>query len=156
MEEPVFGKTKHVSTSRDLRKMIAPLYKKQDMTHDEFIMLDMQLHQFPAGDIKKALMPGINSRRFKIFPEVQENRLIIKCPFCTGAMAWEKGEDFYCMECHMKANDGRALKVNYDPDDVDAVIALLEKRPELQTRNWRSIAESVKDIKKENALHGIE
>ena len=84
----------------------------------------------------------------KLEARINQNRWIVDCPFCKGAEAVWPGELwFLCAGC--KNNDSRlAIRVEI-PKDQAMIEAVLEKRDNLENRNWAP-GESVKDLEKEN------
>jgi hypothetical protein len=71
----------------------------------------------------------------------------------------------FCIQCH---NDGRSSWVRVVfPDDVEAIEAVLDRRPQLEHRNWLCAShpllppdkhdrgETVADLERENDEHGV-
>jgi len=86
--------------------------------------------------------------------EIIRSSWVVRCPFCAGAQVIDFGEAFFCVDCCMQANGFKAMGVLF-PEDVDAIEAVLLKRPDPNTRNWCA-RESLEDLKRENIAHGIE
>lgn len=91
----------------------------------------------------------------RTFATVNHNRWIVKCPHCsTGAMLASKREKiFWCVNCEMQGNNGYPMQVIF-PKDIAMIEQVLCERPDPSTRNWL-IHETVNDLMRENAQHGV-
>jgi hypothetical protein len=86
---------------------------------------------------------------------VNHNRWIADCPDCAGAAdVWRDGPHLMiCPNC-LNATIGHLWRRVALPDDIAAIEDALMDRPVPQTRNW-SIAESVDDLRRQNAERGL-
>lgn len=137
---------KSISTAKDLRNMWARVhYKMPDMTRDDYISRDLKSRGEKENTIKLALG---KTKGPPLLAEVIHSRLLVKCPYCGAGNAWERGEDFYCMECLMSSNGGKPRPVK-QPRDLLKIMKLLEKRAKFKERNF-IIGETLAVIQKEN------
>lgn len=84
---------------------------------------------------------------------VQESQWVVACPWCGQTQVTSPADPrMACPRCH---NDGRSQWVRVVfPDDMEAIEAILNRRPRLENRNWL-LGETVADLKAENAAHGV-
>lgn len=79
----------------------------------------------------------------------------VKCPYCADALVAEPGEMFYCVNCCMQGNGGKAMKVIWPEPALRAGIeAVLLCRVAPETRNWLP-HESLTELIRENLEHGM-
>lgn len=152
IENHRYGVSKRISTAKDLRKMAAiNNFRMNDMSREQYI--EMSLRRDGVKDqkiIKLALGKPVGK---PLIAEINHNRLVVKCPYCGGGMAWAVNEPFYCMSCLMVSNKGRPRPVK-PPEKLKAIIELLEKRPVFKERNLIK-GEKLNDIIKENKEMGV-
>ena len=142
-----YGYGKKISTNKHFRKSIALKdFQVDDMSRNEFITL--ALFRDGVKDTKILELALSEPIGEPLIAEINHSRLLVTCPYCNNAMAWEKGEDFYCMNCLMVSNEGKPRPVS-PPKSLGVVSRLLEKRKRFSERNYL-IGETPKDIRKEN------
>lgn len=78
---------------------------------------------------------------------------VITCDVCRETIVINFGEIYFCPQCLNAAHGGKARKVIF-PADREAIERLLILRPNPDNRNWLP-HETVEDLRKENAEHGI-
>lgn len=76
----------------------------------------------------------------------------VDCPWCREAIVAEPGEGFFCPNCMMVANEGKAAAVVFPAEREEIERALL-MRVDPETRNWL-LHETVEDLLRENLEHG--
>lgn len=82
---------------------------------------------------------------------VNHGRWVVNCPSCPSAQNASFDDPwFWCPTC---GSGGMWHKVTF-PKQRTAIEVLLEKRPDITTRNWLP-GESVADLRRENTDHGI-
>lgn len=86
-------------------------------------------------------------------PIIVRNNWAVECPYCRDAFLYEPGYDFFCRTCLMQGNGGQPRPVDMPANRV-AIETTLEQRPDPHTRNYL-IGETIDDLKRENAEHGI-
>jgi hypothetical protein len=88
-------------------------------------------------------------------PRVNHGRWIVDCltPFCSGAVRVHHSETR--ATCSLCDNAERGPLPIAWPDERGQIENVLLKRPAPQTRNW-SYPETVEDLQKENAEHGVD
>ncbi len=80
---------------------------------------------------------------------VNHGRWIVDCPNCkSGALTHPDWRIACCGEC------GCVMPVVTVPTDADVIAALLLRRPTREVQNWFP-HESVQDLERENAQHGV-
>lgn len=91
---------------------------------------------------------------------VNEGRWVASCLECNGGMAcWPEMSETQCLDC------GARYTVEFPaPEELEQAAAVLRERP-MRNRNWfpsrvtvggvEQQRESVKDLKAENARHGV-
>jgi hypothetical protein len=85
---------------------------------------------------------------------VNNNRWIVKCPYCAGAMLASKHDPiFWCVNCENQANQGLPMAVHF-PKNRELIEWVLMKRPDPTTRNW-IVTETVADLIRDNKAHGV-
>ena len=96
----------------------------------------------------------------RVQARVNHGRWLVDCPGCNSALVIDLDEPVYmCVECGNAANGGRWLRVIF-PRQRKGIEAELLKRPygrnpeDAPTRNWEP-GETVADLRRENAEHGI-
>lgn len=89
------------------------------------------------------------------YARVNHGRWIIDCPFgCGGAeMLDDSRPTFFCCECRNAATYHRPVVVVV-PDNREFIEAVLLRRPEYPTRNWRP-GETIADLEAENTARGL-
>lgn len=78
---------------------------------------------------------------------------VVTCDICREQVVIDYGEIYFCPNCLNAGHDGRARVVKF-PNDRAAIEGLLVLRPNPNNRNWLP-HETIDDLKKENAEHGI-
>lgn len=88
-----------------------------------------------------------------VLAEVNHGRWIARCPWCAGAEALWRGQDwFFCCSCGNYPIKGVRLHVKYgQPSDL--VESALVVREDKRTQNWLP-DETVDDLEQENEEHG--
>jgi hypothetical protein len=88
--------------------------------------------------------------------QVRQNILCAQCPDCNGAeLVWRNGP--YLMLCNScwNAKLGGKWRQVIIPDNLEYIIAALERRPMPQNRNfWKD--ETLEDLMRENEEHASE
>jgi hypothetical protein len=91
----------------------------------------------------------------EVSPVVNHGRWIVECPFCPGAqMADPEDRRFFCVDCLHAGTpaEGAWIRVAWPaPDRRATAEEILEGRPAEATRNWTPTAESIPDLRRENA-----
>jgi len=91
---------------------------------------------------------------------INHGRWLVDCPGCNSALVVDLSQPvFMCVECGNATNDGKWFQVTL-PRNRRALEAELLQRPfgrnpaDAPTRNWEP-GETVADLRRENAEHGI-
>lgn len=86
--------------------------------------------------------------------EVVQSSWRVDCPFCKDALVAQQGYPFYCPNCCMQANGGKAMDVIW-PTALDRALIeeILLLRPDPDTRNW--LGETVAQLAQENIQHKV-
>ena len=92
----------------------------------------------------------IRSTSAQIVPRANWGRWVVDCPRCPSALTLDPGTPaFRCVDC------GTDAEVIWPPEEtIYAVERLLLMRPDVTTQNWTP-GETLHDLLRENALHGI-
>jgi hypothetical protein len=107
-------------------------------------------------------LPPSNSAT-SVVAVVNHGRWLVRCPNCAGAqLASRADQRFFCVEPLCPAllpsdpPSRRWLLVTWpSTDDIATVEALLDRRPDEQTRNFEPPSETIADLQAENAAMGL-
>ncbi len=109
-----------------------------------------------------AVPPSFDSTKGRVEAAIRQGKWVTVCPntACNGAMVASSVDRYFiCSDCANEANQGYWFKVVW-PRDWAAIEAVLLRRPAItpmraDTRNWER-PETVADLERENAEHGLE
>lgn len=93
-----------------------------------------------------------------LVPRVYQGAWIVDCPHCASAQFASPdgpGADrFFCIDCLNVAVGRQWLRVEWPaPEDIVAIEAALDARPDFATRNWDH-TETIGYLLAENVIHG--
>lgn len=97
----------------------------------------------------------VSGRQIRAY--VNDGRWVVQCPTGDGgALVLDLAEPYFiCPECGNRGDDGSWHEVLFPPARAMAAIeAALLARPDRANRNW-TYGETVRDLRSENALHGV-
>ena len=111
----------------------------------------------PSAEGDRTLPTGKVSGAAVAHAEINHGRWIAHCPFCPGGAEFVGPENdglFFCCHCRNRKAGGDLIRVEAPPkkEQRDAERLLLD-RPDDKTRNWKPKAETVADLRLENAKH---
>lgn len=85
---------------------------------------------------------------------VSGGRWLVQCPACLSAQyACEQDARFFCVDCLNEHAGGAWVRVVW-PKEREAIEAALLERPDKHSQTWMP-HESVDDLRRQNAEHGI-
>lgn len=91
----------------------------------------------------------------EVYAFIYNSLWVTSCPFCPEQIIVEPDHPFYCPNCLMTGNDGKAMDVIFpDKDARDIIEALLIMRPDPSTRSWH-LVETANDLAQQNIEHGL-
>jgi len=115
-------------------------------------------HRGPWLDIRSSgtiCTPPPEDKRsgLSVAAAVNDGRWVVLCP-CGGAqLAARTDQRLWCAECHV--DTGWTIVIWPDEDTVAEAEALLSRRPDPRSRNWRPWAETIDDLRAENDANGV-
>ena len=90
-----------------------------------------------------------------VYAFVYNSLWVATCPFCPEQIIVEPGYPFYCPNCLMYSNNGKAMDVVFPENNKRKIIeALLVMRPDPSTRHWL-LVETESDLINQNIEHGV-
>jgi hypothetical protein len=129
------------------------------LMHEDMFMLDYGKFVRGLASKKSMHMPAQDGvMNGEVVAYINHGRWIAECPDCNGAQVASEELRFWCVSCG-NASVLFAWKEVVMPKSKKSIEGVLLDRPTARpdkavTRNWKP-GESVKDLKKENAAHGV-
>lgn len=97
--------------------------------------------------------PSFDAVAGTIPAEIIRSNWVVQCPVCRGVVFAPEDDVFFCPDCMMAFNDGRAMWIAF-PEERAEIERLLLLRPNPNNRNWL-FGETVEQLVAENLEHGI-
>jgi hypothetical protein len=99
--------------------------------------------------------PSDLARDAAVVAFVNDGRWLAECPCGAAQLVSQSDRRYFCVDCMNQYAGGRWVRVAW-PDDVtvEAIEALLVRRPFPDTRNWLP-HETITDLFVENVTHGV-
>ena len=101
------------------------------------IKSQIEIENFTRNILRKCSKPFPVSTHegITVKAEINHGRLIVKCPFCSGAELVDKNDKrFFCLSCFNKKANGKWIPVII-PENLDEIETILNSRDE-QNQNW--------------------